>query len=54
MTDEVVESASKRGKSESTLAQLQQYTLIVADTGDFDSIRKCVVKIQFTATDRRV
>ena len=34
------DASAKRGKSESALSQLQAYTLIVADTGDFDSIRK--------------
>ena len=36
------EAPAKRVKSESTLEQLQQYTVVVADTGDFDSIRKSV------------
>jgi hypothetical protein len=38
-----VASPTKRAKAESTLAQLQEYTVVVADTGDFDSIRKCVL-----------
>ena len=37
------EAPAKRVKSESTLEQLQQYTVVVADTGDFDSIRKWVL-----------
>jgi hypothetical protein len=36
------EAPAKRVRAESTLEQLQQYTVVVADTGDFDSIRKCV------------
>jgi len=36
----MTEESAKRVKTESTLSQLEKYTLIVADTGDFDSIRK--------------
>jgi transaldolase len=33
-------SPTKKSRTESALSQLQEYTVVVADTGDFDSIRK--------------
>lgn len=39
------EPANKKTKMSSSLAQLKQYTTVVADTGDFEGIVDCLLQM---------